>query len=230
MLIRKAHASSQGINYGRAFADGSPHQTHLRIITSRVVPISMERQHGSFKVPFSLIGRQPGVRCFGFMENVRSCSTFLWKSPDNASICQLAQARAFSGLWILIYSFLGLLMLSIGSTVIREIEAMCEAGHASIAYFYFDFRDTHKQHWRDLVPSLLIQLSSRSGPRCDLLSYLYSTYDSGARQPSDDVLTNCLKDMLVLPDQHPIYLSWMPSTSVPTALGFHRLVNGFFSS
>jgi len=97
-------------------------------------------------------------------------------------------------------------MLSISSSVIREIEAMSEAGHASIAYFYFDFRDAHKQHWRDLVLSLLTQLSSRSGPRCDLLSYLYSKHDSGARQPSDNVLTNCLKEMLTLPDQHPIYL------------------------
>jgi len=51
----------------------------------------------------------------------------------------------------------------------------------------------------------LNKLSSRSAPRCDLLSHLYSTHDSGARQPSDDVLTHCLKDMLMLPDQHPIY-------------------------
>ena len=34
---------------------------------------------------------------------------------------------------------------------------MCDAGQASMAYFYFDFRDISKQHWHDLVPSLLIQ-------------------------------------------------------------------------
>ena len=83
---------------------------------------------------------------------------------------------------------------------------MCDAGQASMAYFYFDFRDTSKQHWRDLVPSLLIQLSSRSGPRCDILSRLYSDHDDGARQPNDDTLTQCLKGMLKLPDQRPIYL------------------------
>jgi len=77
VLIRKAHASLQRINYGRIFADGSPHQTHPRITTSRAVPIARERQPGSFKVAFSPIGRQPGVRCFGFMENVRPCSVFL---------------------------------------------------------------------------------------------------------------------------------------------------------
>ena len=75
-----------------------------------------------------------------------------------------------------------------------------------MAYFYFDFRDNNKQHWRDLVPSLLIQLSAQSGPRCDILSRLYSSHDSGARQPNDDILKRCLKEMLTLPDQRPIYL------------------------
>jgi hypothetical protein len=83
---------------------------------------------------------------------------------------------------------------------------MCNAGQPSIAYFYFDFRDIDKQHWRDLVPSLLTQLSSRSGLRCDILSQLYSDHEDGAQQPSDDTLTQCLKRMLKLPDQRPTYL------------------------
>ena len=83
---------------------------------------------------------------------------------------------------------------------------MCDAGQASMAYFYFDFRDIDKQHWRDLVPSFLIQLSAQSGPRCDILSRLYSNHDSGTRQPNDNILTRCLKEMLSLPDQRPIYL------------------------
>jgi hypothetical protein len=83
---------------------------------------------------------------------------------------------------------------------------MCNAGQASMAYFYFDFRDINKQHWRDLVPSLLTQLSYRSGPCCDIISRLYSGHDDGAQQPSDDTLTQCLKDMLKLLDQRPTYL------------------------
>ena len=83
---------------------------------------------------------------------------------------------------------------------------MCDAGQASMGYFYFDFRDTSKQHWCDLVPSLLTQLSAQSGPRCDILSRYYSDHDTGARQPSDDSLTRCLKEMLALPDQRPVYL------------------------
>jgi len=83
---------------------------------------------------------------------------------------------------------------------------MCEAGQASMAYFYFDFRNVNKQHLRDLIPSLLIQLSAHSDLRCDILSQLYATHDSGKTQPSDIVLTNCLKEILTLPDQLPIYL------------------------
>jgi len=82
---------------------------------------------------------------------------------------------------------------------------MCDAGQASMAYFYFDFRDINKQHWRDLIPSLLTQLSTQSGPCCDILSRLYSGHGNGARQPNDDALKRCLIEMLTL-DQRPIYL------------------------
>jgi hypothetical protein len=92
------------------------------------------------------------------------------------------------------------------STIIQDMKEICDAGQASMAYFYFDFRDINKQHWRDLITSLLTQLSSRSGPRCDILSRLYSKHDDGAQQPSDETLQRCLKEMLTLPDKRPIYL------------------------
>ncbi|KAF8489550.1 hypothetical protein F5888DRAFT_1892870 [Russula emetica] len=92
------------------------------------------------------------------------------------------------------------------STVIEDIKALCDAGQASMAYFYFDFRNANKQCLNDLLPSLLTQLSARSSPRCDILSKLYSDHDNGRNQPSDSVLTKCLEDMLSLPDQRPIYL------------------------
>jgi hypothetical protein len=75
-----------------------------------------------------------------------------------------------------------------------------------MAYFYFDFRDANKQGSRDLVLSLLTQLSSRPGPRCDILSDLYLAHDGGKNQPSDTILAECLNDMLTLPDQLPTYL------------------------
>jgi hypothetical protein len=97
-------------------------------------------------------------------------------------------------------------MSFISSTIIEDIKTLCEASQASMVYFYFDFRNAHKQGLHDLLPSLLTQLSARSIPRCDILSQLYSDHDDGKMQPSDSVLTKCLKDMLTLPDQHPIYL------------------------
>jgi hypothetical protein len=75
-----------------------------------------------------------------------------------------------------------------------------------MAYFYFDFRDAKKQGLRNLVHSLLTQLSARSGPRCDILSNLYSVHEKGKKQPSDNILSKCLKDVLTLPDQPPTYL------------------------
>ena len=92
------------------------------------------------------------------------------------------------------------------SSVIQDIEARCKAGDASMAYFYFDFRDADKQGLRDLVSSLLTQLSACSGPRCDILSDLYLTHDKGKNQPADTILAECLKEMLTLPGQSPIYL------------------------
>ncbi|KAH8993115.1 hypothetical protein EDB92DRAFT_434648 [Lactarius akahatsu] len=91
------------------------------------------------------------------------------------------------------------------STIIQEIVNLREAGSA-LAYFYFDFRDSNKRHRRNLLPSLLIQLSSQSRLYCDILSQLYSAYDNGAQRPSDSAMTRCLKDMLRVPIQSPIYI------------------------
>ena len=97
-------------------------------------------------------------------------------------------------------------MSLISSTIIEDIKSLCEAGQASMALFYFDFRNVNKQRLRDLLSSILTQLSAHSSHRCDILSKLYLAHDNGKNQPSDSVLTKCLKDMLMLPDQRPIYL------------------------
>ena len=83
---------------------------------------------------------------------------------------------------------------------------LCEAGLVSIAYFYFDFRDVDKKSRRNLLQSLLSQLSNSSDAFCDILSGLYQSCGNGARQPSDKALTQCLEAMLTLPYQGRIYL------------------------
>ena len=74
-----------------------------------------------------------------------------------------------------------------------------------MANFYFDFRDGDKQYLRNLLPSLLIQLS-QSSRCCHILSNLYSKHDHGVRKPSDRDLVECLKEMLSLEAQVPIYI------------------------
>jgi hypothetical protein len=109
------------------------------------------------------------------------------------------------------------------SAIIQDITILYDAGSASMAYFYFDFRNTDKRSRSNLLPSLLVQLSTRSSPFCGILSCLYKAYDDGTRQPSDSVLVDCLKEMLTLPDQPPVYLildalDECPNTSgVPSA-------------
>ena len=101
---------------------------------------------------------------------------------------------------------------------------MCSAGQASMAHFYFDFRDINKQHWHDLTHSFLrkewarcgklgekswsflTQLSAQSDPCCDILLHFHSDHGCGAQQPDDAALKRCLIEMLTFPDQPPIYL------------------------
>ena len=88
-----------------------------------------------------------------------------------------------------------------------------------MAYFYFDFRDANKQGLRDLLTSLLTQLSACSGPCCDILSDLYLAHDKGKNQPSDTSLAECLKKLVSLPNQPPIYLVIDALDESPNASG-----------
>ena len=93
----------------------------------------------------------------------------------------------------------------------------------TMVYFYFDFRDIDKQHWRHLITSILTQLSSNLSPHCDILSRLYSEHDDSAQpeQPGNDTLTGCLMEMLTLPNQCPIYLIINALMNVPMLWGSH---------
>ena len=81
-----------------------------------------------------------------------------------------------------------------------------KAGKATIVYFYFDFRDTDKQNLHNVLPSLLTQLSTRSDSFCDILSHVYEAHNNGAYKPDTGAMISCLKDMLALPDQGPVYI------------------------
>jgi len=83
---------------------------------------------------------------------------------------------------------------------------MCKAGLALMAYFYFDFRDTEKQHQRGLLSSLVFQLGAESDPCYQILSRLYSAHAGGSREPSEDTLLQCFVEMLKVPGQPATYI------------------------
>jgi hypothetical protein len=83
---------------------------------------------------------------------------------------------------------------------------MHAVGLATMAYYYFDFRDVKKQDCYGLLSSLVSQLSAESDSCYNILSQLYSDNRNGRLKPDIDSLTECMKDMLNLPGQGPVYI------------------------
>jgi hypothetical protein len=83
---------------------------------------------------------------------------------------------------------------------------MHAAGLATLAYYYFDFRDVKKQDCYGLLSSLISQLSTKSDSCFNILSHLYSESLRDAQKPDIDALKICMTDMLSLPGQAPIYI------------------------
>ena len=92
------------------------------------------------------------------------------------------------------------------SSIIEDIRGMRATGLASLAFFYCDFRDDQKKGLRGLVSSLLVQLCNQADCYCDILSKFYLEHSNGLQHPSDDELIQCLKDVLEVPGQAPVFL------------------------
>jgi hypothetical protein len=92
------------------------------------------------------------------------------------------------------------------STIIEDIENMRKSGLASVAIFYYDFRDGEKKDLRGLLSSFLCQLCNQSNSYNDILASFHVTHQDGAQSPGDDELVRCLKDVLSLRGQAPVYL------------------------
>ena len=97
-------------------------------------------------------------------------------------------------------------MISFRSAIIHDIEGMQAAGLATMAYYYFDFRDVKKQDGYGLLSSLISQLSVKSDSCFNVLSQLYSDNNRGTQKSNVDALKKCMTDMLSLPGQAPIYI------------------------
>ena len=91
--------------------------------------------------------------------------------------------------------------------------------------FYYDFREDEKKDLRGLLSSILFQLCDQSDSYHNILASFYSTHRGGAQSPGDDELVRCLKDVLSLPGQAPVYLIVDPLDECPntSALSSPRL-------
>jgi len=83
---------------------------------------------------------------------------------------------------------------------------MKKTGLASLAFFYCDFREDEKRELPGLLSSVLVQLCHQSDSFCHILSGFYSEHANGLQHPSNDALKQCLKDILEVPGQAPVYL------------------------
>src|SRR6266404_6736482 len=111
------------------------------------------------------------------------------------------------------------------SAIVQDLMILQEAGLASMAYFYFDFRDDNKKSCHNMLLSLLTQLSACSDSCCDVLSRAYEAHKDGQYKPNTITLVTCLKEMLALLGQAPVYIILDALDECPITSGIHPPAN-----
>ena len=82
------------------------------------------------------------------------------------------------------------------STIIEAVKHECGLNSTlAFAYFYFDFKDPGKQTYRNLICSLIVQLSWQFNSIPFVLQELYSQNQNGKQQPMPEALLMILKDL-----------------------------------
>lgn len=67
---------------------------------------------------------------------------------------------------------------------------------AALAYFYFDFNDAEKQHVKELICSLIAQISCSRPGAAEKVRDICKSCQDGQQRPSLDALQKCLKEIL----------------------------------
>ena len=97
-------------------------------------------------------------------------------------------------------------IFSTSSAIIQDIQNKIQASSALLAYYYFDYKDSSKRDLRGLLASLVFQLGGDSVRCWSVLYQLYTKCRNGSDQPSNAALAECLRNMLKLPRQLPIFI------------------------
>jgi Cdc6-like AAA superfamily ATPase len=160
-----------------------------------------------------------------FSTDAKLCRIRQWLSaPDPSTNYQkaLKLRQADTGLWLLksdvyiewkrsattplwLYGIPGCGKTILSSTILEDVLQHCQddPGKAA-AYFFFDFNDAKKQDPEIMVRSLLCQLSEQVIKIPPSLDALFSSCESGQRQPSTDALMKALR--LITQDLPQIYI------------------------
>src|SRR5260221_9724288 len=213
----------QAKNCRKTFERGSLLQILGKITTLHANLNILELGHGGFVGKLSHSGNTLAqVHSCGYMGSVSICAAII--SPQ-LMIFAFAAGAGKSILWYVnifhIFHPETHKVPSPSSSIVQDIRRMCRLGLASLAFFYCDFREDQKRHFRGLLSSLLVQLCQQSDAYYDALSKFYSAHNDGSQHASNSELAQCLKDLLALPGQATAYividaLDECPTTGLPS--------------
>ena len=110
-------------------------------------------------------------------------------------------------------------MLLTSSTIIEDIRTSQKLGLASLAFFYYDYRDDQKNDLRGLLTSLLVQLGDQPAYSSVLFDF-YMKHGRGSQHAGDGELLGCLKNMLRLLGQPTVYIIIDAIDECPIMAGF----------
>lgn len=71
-----------------------------------------------------------------------------------------------------------------------------ETPNAAIAYYYFDFNDNAKQHYDEMLCSLVLQLFSQHETITDSIASMYEASQNGVRSPQSRDLKNAFRGLI----------------------------------
>jgi hypothetical protein len=178
----------------------------------------MGPQGGSSKAQDLKIGNRT-VHFYGYVAIVSYAGSLFYVIViDLFSCMQRVRVRAFSGTSSQRCSCQRKFPLFTSSSVIEDVKRM-QGNRALIAYYYFDFKDAAKRDVRGFLTSLLFQLADCSDNCWVILSQLHKAYGDGSRQPSNAALSRCLKNMLDIPGQVPIFVIADALDECPSDIG-----------